>query len=235
MSENLTVILFLLVCFLPILYQLVVVIREHKKERKLALKRLKRIVKYSLIIFIPIALSIGILSHTNYLDYERPMTYDKFDQITFENFRGIELFKKSLYGSKEFAYVRTSIDLNFDKNAVTIQLLFYPSRSFVYNKYSNSKELLSHEKYHIKITELYARIAREKVAKLEVLSKNEIKDIIHVVKKDEREFQERYDYDTFHSYVFKEQKKYEREIDSLLSLLADFKNSTIKFNENEKD
>lgn len=233
MNENLAAFLFLLVCFSPVLYQLTVVIREHTEERKRAIKRLKKFTIICLLIITPIILSIGILSHTNYLDYESPMTYDKFDEITFENFRGIELFKKSLYGNEKFAYVVTSIELSFDKNKIIIYSLFYPSRSFVYNKHSNSQELLSHEKYHIKITELYVRIARKKVSELDQFSKEKVKKILDIIKLDERAFQKKYDYDTFHSYVFSEQKKYEREIDSLLSLHADFKNPAITIDEKD--
>ena len=44
------------------------------------------------------------------MNYEKPITFDKYDEITFENFRGLELFKKSLYGNERFAYVVTTIE-----------------------------------------------------------------------------------------------------------------------------
>lgn len=233
MNENFLAVLFVLTIFSPVIYQFTIVIREHKKERQLAVKRLKRLTKISLLSFIPVVIITAILSHTNYLDYEQPITYDKFNDISFENFRGIELFKKTLHGSEKFAYVVTSIDLDIDSDQVTIQSLFYPSRSYVYDKYTNSKELLTHEKYHIKITELFARKAREKVAKMDSLNKKEIKQIVTKVKSEEREYQRKYDYDTYHSYIFHQQKKYEREVDSLLSLLTDYKNPIITFNEKD--
>ena len=233
MNQNLAAFLFLLVCFSPVLYQLTVVIREHKAERKRAMKRLKRFSIISMLTITPIITSIGILSHTNYLDYESPIAYDRFDEITFENFRGIELFKKTLYGNEKFAYAVTSIEVSFDDNKTTIQSLFYPSRSFVYDKHSNSNELLTHEKYHIKITELYARMARKKVSEMNQFSKAKIKKILKLIEIAEREFQRKYDYDTFHSYVYGEQKKYEREIDSLLSLHAHFKNPIITIDEKD--
>ena len=176
-------------------------------------------------------IGFGILSHTNFLNYEKPLTFDKYDQITFKNFKGLEFFKKSLYGNERFAYVVTSIDSKVKDSSVMVQSLFYPSRSFVYKKNTNNKELLTHEKYHIKITELYARKAKEKISKLNRLEKDKIEEIIEQAKKEERAFQYEYDYNTFHSYVLSEQKKYEKEVDSLLNLLTEYKNPKIYFND----
>lgn len=191
-----------------------------------------KIVKYSFMVLIPCLIGFGIISHTNYLNYEKPMTFDKYDQITFENFRGLEFFKKSLYGNERFAYVNTTIESEIDDNTVTIQSLFHPSRSFVYNKQTYSKELLSHEKYHIKITELFTRKAKEKLSNLNTFNENKIEGIIDNTRKEEREYQKEYDYNTFHSYVLSEQKHYEKEVDSLLNNLTKFKNSKIIIDEN---
>lgn len=155
------------------------------------------------------------------------MTFDKYDQITFQNFRGLEFFKNSLYGNERFAYVVTSIDSDIDDNSVTVQSLFHPSRSFVYKKNTNSKELLTHEKYHIKITELFARKAKEKISNLNSFDADKIEGIIRDVKTKERAFQKEYDYDTFHSYVLSEQKRYEKEVDSVLTLLTAYQKPKI--------
>src|SRR5690606_31358096 len=113
-------------------YQLVLVIKESKKGNRKPLKKFLKLVKYSFLILLPLAIGFMVLSHTNYLNYERPITFDKYNQITFENFRGLEFFKKSLYGNERFAYVVTSIESEVDNDAVTVQSLFYPSSSFVY-------------------------------------------------------------------------------------------------------
>ena len=231
MNENLIAIIILLVYFSPVFYQLSLVIKESKKGNKIPLKIFKKFLKYSVVIIIPLMIAFGILSHTNYLNYEKPLTFDKYDQITFENFRGLEYFKKSLYGNERFAYVVTSVDSDIDDNSVIVQSLFYPSRSFVYKKNTNSKELLTHEKYHIKITELFARKAKEKISKLNRFDENKIEGIIRQAEKEERKFQTEYDYNTFHSYVLSEQKRYEKEVDSLLNLLTEYKKPKIKFNE----
>lgn len=120
--------------FSPAFYQLYLLLKERKEENKKLLKRLLRFTRYSFLILLLTSIVFGVLSHTNYLNYEKPMTFDKYDQITFENFRGLEFFKKSLYGNKRFAYVVTSIDSEIDDNSVTVQSLFHPSRSFVYKK-----------------------------------------------------------------------------------------------------
>ncbi|WCM41857.1 hypothetical protein MG290_13065 [Flavobacterium sp. CBA20B-1] len=193
-----------------------------------------KIVLYKKVFFTTLILGlIGfiIISHTNFLNYEKPLTFDKYEQITFKNFRGIEFFKKTLYGNERFAYVVTSIDYKIEDNSVTIQSLFHPSRSFVYNQNTNSKELLQHEKYHIKITELYVRKAKEKIHKLDRFDKRKIKQIIDQAAKEERAFQKEYDYNTFHSYVLSEQKKYEIIVDSLLNLLTEYKKPKINFHE----
>lgn len=231
MNENLIAILILLIYFSPVFYQLGIVIKESKRGNKIPLKRFRKFLKYSVLIIVPIIIGFGILNHTNYLNYEKPLTFDKYEQITFENFRGLEFFKKSLYGNERFAYVVTTIDSEIDDNSVKVQSLFYPSRSFVYKKNINSKELLTHEKYHIKITELFARKAKEKISKLNRFDEYKIEGIIRQANKDERKFQTEYDYNTFHSYVLSEQKRYEKEVDSLLNLLSEYKEPKIEFND----
>ena len=57
--------------------------------------------------------------------------------------------------------------------------------------------------------------------------KDIIEEVISTIWVEERNFQAKYDYDTFHSYVFSEQKKYERTIDSLLNLLSKFEKPKI--------
>ncbi|MBJ2174657.1 hypothetical protein JBL43_10450 [Aureibaculum sp. A20] len=234
MSENLIAVLLLSGYFIPITYNLVMLIIEITKGNKLALKKFLMFLKYSTLILLTFVFTFGVLNHTNYLNYESPLTYDKYEDITFENFRGLELFKKTFYGSKKFAYVVTSIESEIKDNSVTIQSLFYPSRSFVYNKNTNSKELLIHEKYHIKITELFVRKGKQRISNLSNFDEDKISEIIKSIKKEERNFQKKYDYDTFHSYVLSEQKKYEQNVDSLINLLSEFKDTKVKFNEKDK-
>lgn len=231
MNDKLIILLISLLYFSPAIYQLFLLLKERKDENKELLKKLLRFSKYSFLILIFTSIVFGILSHINFLNYEKPLTFDKYDQITFQNFRGLEFFKKSLYGNERFAYVVTSIYSDIDDNSVTVQSLFRPSRSFVYKKNTNGKELLNHEKYHIKITELFARKAKEKISDLNTSDEDKIEGIIREVKTKERAFQKEYDYNTFHSYVLSEQKRYEKEVDSLLTLLNEYKKPKITIND----
>ncbi len=231
MNENLIATLIMLLYFSPVLYQLVLLIKESKRGNKIPLKKFLKFTKYSFLVLIPILGLFATISHTNYLDYEKPLTFDKYEQITFENFRGLEFFKKSFYGSERFAYVVTTIESEIYEDSVEVKSLFHPSRSFVYNKNTNSKELLSHEKYHIKITELFARRAKKELANLKVFEETKIEEIIQKTRKEERKYQGEYDFNTFHSYVLSEQKKYQKEVDSLLTLLVKYEKPKIIIND----
>lgn len=192
----------------------------------------KKILKRVFLLLFIIAVIFFTLSRVNFLDYEKPITFDKINQITFADFRGLDFFQKSLYGNEHFAYVKTTIDYEFEKDSIKIESFFHPSSSFVYNKKTFSKDLLRHEMYHFRITELYVRIAKNKISKLIKPPKEKIKDLIREIENEENNYQIKYDYDTFHSYVESEQKKYEKEIDSLLYLHSKFKNPKLYINEN---
>ncbi|WP_303318508.1 hypothetical protein Q4Q34_04145 [Flavivirga abyssicola] len=228
MNDNIIILLFLLVYFSPAIYQLRFVLKERSKGNSKPFKKLLRILKFSLIILIPVTIFFVALVYINFLDYERPIPYSKIDSISFKNFRGFEFFKKSLYGNKRFAYIVTEIKSSINQEHVIIETYFHPSRSFVYNTHSKNKELLTHELYHFRIAELYSRLAKQKISNLDSLTEFEIKKIINDYKIKERDYQRDYDYDTFHSYVLSEQKKYEKTVDSLLNLLSEFKNPKVK-------
>jgi len=231
MHPKLIIILAFLVYLSPLFYHSYLAFKEYKQHKKHPFKKLKKFLKYTLITLVIAVATILTLNHTNFLNYESPLTYDKIDDITFENFRGLEFFKKTLYGSKEFAYVVTSIETDIEEDSVRVISLFHPSRSYVYNSHSSDKDLLTHEKYHIKITELYARKIKAKLVTLQRPTEKEIQAVISQTIAAENRYQMKYDYDTFHSYVLSEQKRYEREIDSLLDELSDFKKPKIKLHD----
>ncbi len=223
MNENLLAALILFAFFSPLLFQLVVVFKEYRKqEKKISFKRIKKTLLVCFLVFLPFILGFLLLSHVNFLDYQRPIPYSRFNEITFENFRGFEFFKKTFYGSERFAYIVTTIETEVNDDSITVQALFHPSKSFVYNKHTNSKELFNHEMYHFKITEVFARRIKQKISNLNANSKHEIAAIIEQLNTEERAYQRKYDYDTFHSYVYKEQIKYQKEIDSLLDVLTKY-------------
>lgn len=231
MNQNLITLLIILLYFTPIFFLLVLVLKKRKSGNTVRLKRFLKFSKYYFLILTPLLIGFAVLTQVNYFNYEKPITFDKYEQITFENFRGLEFFKKSLYGNERFAYVVTTIEIKVDDHSVTVKSLFHPSRSFVYNNKTYSKELLKHEKYHIKITELFTRKGKERLSNLNSFDKGKIDVILNNMREEERAYQKEYDYNTFHSYVLSEQTRYEKEIDSLLAKLSKFKNPKIIIND----
>lgn len=214
--------------FLPILLIELFIFLKLLKRPKI---NFKKIIRYNLFLLLISALCILILNHTNYLDYEKPIPFRKFNTINFKNFRGLGLFKRNLLGNKHFAYVVTSIDYEIEKDYINIEAYFHPSRSFVYNKNTNSSELLTHELYHFKITEIFARKARKKISTINNLSEESTGKIINDFKFLENEFQKKYDYETHHSYIYSKQVKYQKLIDSTLISLNEFKKTKILIHE----
>lgn len=187
--------------------------------------------KIAFVILISLISIFFTLTQINFLDYEKPKAYDKIDQITFNDFKGLEFFQNSLYGNEHFAYIKTTIDYDFENDSIKVESFFHPSSSYVYNKKAFSTELLSHELYHFRITELYARIIKKEIFELKKTNKSEIENVINRLKINENNFQKKYDDDTFHSYVLSEQKKYENDIDSLLNLHSNFKKPKVYIDE----
>ena len=96
-NENLIGITICAVILSPLFYQIVIVLKEIKKGKKINWKRIKKII---LLFFSFAIFSCGIvllLNRVNFLNYKRPMTYDTISQISLNDFRGLEFFKKSLY------------------------------------------------------------------------------------------------------------------------------------------
>ena len=232
-NEIAVIVLIVVLYFSPVIYQLILVVKESKRGNKLPLKKLLKFLWLSITILVVIVIFGITLNHTNYLSYQSPMTFDQYEEITFDDFKGLELFKKSLFGNERFAYVVTTIETELGENHAEIRALFHPSRSFVYNSKTDSKELLKHEKYHFKITELFVRKAKSEISQLNISNKKSVSSIIDRVRQQERSYQSEYDKDTYHSYILSKQKEYEREIDSLLSLFSDFKEPRIKFNDDK--
>jgi hypothetical protein len=61
---------------------------------------------------------------------------------------------------------KTSINYEIENDSLKVESFFHPSSSYVYNQNAFSKELLSHELYHFKITELYVRMIKKRIFEL---------------------------------------------------------------------
>ena len=190
---------------------------------------LKKILITNIILVLFGLVGMFILSYTNYLDYEKPIPYSQYDRIGFKNFRGINKKKKEFLGSKYFAYVVTTIEIDEKNNS--IEAFFHPSKSFVYNKKSSMNDLLSHELYHFKITEYFARKTRKEVIEKNICNFNEKEKILNENLVEEKKFQILYDYETYHSYIYFKQIKFEKKIDSLLLTLNKYTNPKLSCNE----
>lgn len=221
MKGNTPAIIILIILFSPILFQIVVVFKQ-VRLRKLSMKGFRSFLKKVALLTIVGSIVVLTLNHTNFLNYRSPIPFSKIDSITFEDFRGLEFFRKKHNGNPRYAYIVTSIKSEIKENEVHIESFFHPSRSYVYNNNVYSGELLNHELYHFRITELFARMVRKEVSQEAGVSKDDIKSILKKNERKEQTYQAKYDSDSYHSYVLKEQKRYETEIDSLISSLHEF-------------
>lgn len=168
------------------------------------------------------------LNHINFLQYQRPIPFKNIDKITFKDFKGFEFFRKELHGTEKFAYVITSIDYEIEHNELEVVAYFHPSESYVYNSNCYNNELLRHEMYHFRITEVYARKIKHYIKEQNIQQVSAIKSVISNFKKEENNFQAAYDIETCHGVILKKQILYQKKIDALLINLKKFKNDKIK-------
>jgi len=182
-----------------------------------------------LIVLSLILLAVAALFDVNYIDYERPLPYSEWEKINFYDFKGLKKPGMTLNGVSEFAYIKTTRTINYLNNRnVEITTYFHPSRSYVFAKDIRNADLLRHELYHFHIAEYFSRLLRQEVSRQkDMITRNQIADLNHEYKKLESEMQGRYDEDSYHSYVLQEQKKWERQVDSLLRSLQKFSDSHV--------
>lgn len=197
---------------------------------EIRIARLKSKVHATVLILGVTMVIVSILFHVNILRYASPMPFSEIDGITLKDFKGYRRPYETLDGQKEFAFITTSLSWEKDDNMVSVQSLFHPSRSYVYNDRIVGRSLLRHEMYHFRITEIFARRSRKDLADRKQIPSNEaIDEIVDRNWDAERRMQYRYDDESYHGYIMKEQKRWEIEIDSLLNLLVEYKNPAIRY------
>jgi hypothetical protein len=186
----------------------------------------------NLVVFL-IGASLSLMAlnfKVNIFDYRRPIEYSDIKSITFKDFKGFKLPNETFKGTKRFAFISTSIAWEKRANEIEIKTLFHPSRSFTYNEKLTNNFLLQHELYHFHITEYYARLSRKELSLLETIpSENTLKNILKKNSALMDKMQMEYDYETYHSYILKEQKRWQNKLDSLLNLNTDYALTIIKF------
>ena len=182
-----------------------------------------------------IVLSIAILFDVNYINYERPVPYSRWQEINFYKFRGFKKPGMTLNGVAEFAFIKTNREIRYpDKQTIEITTYFHPSRSYVFSQDIRSPGLLRHELYHFHITEYCTRLLRKEILEINGnISRKIIADIDSKYDELETLLQRGYDTDTYHSYVLQEQRKWEDRIDSLLFSLQAFANPVLRIRSKE--
>lgn len=171
-----------------------------------------------------IMLLTAALFDINYINYKKPIPYSQWQTITFYDFKGLKKPRETLAGVSRFAYIKTSREINYLGNGDTrITTKFHPSRSYVFSQHIRNPDLLKHELYHFHITEYFTRLLRKEIsAYTGKANRSIIADLNKQYYLLEAEMQKQYDEDTYHSYVLKEQKKWETILDNKLLTLSDF-------------
>jgi hypothetical protein len=173
---------------------------------------------------------VSIFFHVNILRYSSPIPFTGIDSITLKDFKGYRKPYQTLHGQNRFAFITTTLKWEKNDQRVELQALFHPSRSYVFNDKIVDRFLLKHELYHFRITEIFARKCRQELSILQTLpSTSAISSIVATHNRLEDNMQHLYDEECYHGYLMKEQKRWEKEIDSLLNLLGEYKNPTLVY------
>jgi hypothetical protein len=196
---------------------------------EIRIQRLKSKINATVLILGLTMVVVSILFHVNVLRYSSPIPFNEIERITLKDFKGYRKPYQTLDGQREFGFITTTINWKKRDESVEVQALFHPARSYVYNDNIADRFLLKHELYHFRITEIFARKCRQELSQKKFPAMDAISDIVARQNLSENEMQYRYDEESYHGYIMKEQKSWEKEIDSLLNLLDEYKNPTILY------
>ncbi len=218
---------------LSLLIEILSIIRLFKKKVSIKSNPFA-VLKLNVFIFLIsiVLLGVAIVYEVNFFNYEYPIPYSEREFIDWSKFKGLNKPHKTLNGSREYAFISTEMDLEITDNAIIIETLFHPSRSYVFNQAIADNNLLTHELYHLHITELWSRKLRKKISQMEdKFNQNLIIEEVRNHKKGERNMQLNYDEKTYHSYLLQVQRSWQNTIDSQLISLKKFSNPNIKLND----
>ena len=197
---------------------------------EIKLQLLKAKINTTVLILGSTMLVVSILFHINFLRYSSPIPFAEIDRITLKDFKGYRKPYQTLHGQSEFAFITTSINWQKTDKGVEVEAVFHPARSYIYNEKIVDRFLLKHELYHFRITEIFARKCRQELSQIKVVpSEDAISEIIAINEESETEMQLRYDEESYHGYLMKEQKRWEKNVDSLLNLLVAYKTPTVRY------
>lgn len=222
---------FLLLCGLLVVVRVVTLIKLNRKN--LSRSQLDKRISW----FHWVILGLGILMafqvllfDVNVLRYDAPIPYERKDEITLQDFKGLNKPGNTLDGGTEFAFIEVDWKVRQGNGWILVENRFHPARSYVYLDNLYSPDLLQHELVHFQISELYARkFRRELTMEGEQLSNKELKRRLLRYRLLEREEQARYDDETYHGYVLNQQKAWEHRLDSLLQTHAAYEETLIDY------
>lgn len=174
-------------------------------------------------------LSIAAVFEVNYLDYSSPVPYANWQQINFYSFKALKKPGLTLFGVAEFAFIKTNREVRFiNDSEIEITSYFHPSRSYVFDQQIRNPGLLRHELYHFQLTEYISRLFRKEIADhSQAASHSLVRSLEDQYWEMEKNMQMQYDDDSYHSYVLKEQKRWESYIDSGLVSLHNYNDPVV--------
>ena len=177
-----------------------------------------------------ILLAIAILFDVNYINYKSPIPYSDWEKINFYDFKGLKKPGLKLDGIAEFAYIKTNREIRWVENGnIAVTTYFHPSRSYVFEQNIRNADLLRHEIYHFHIAEYCSRLLRKEIFdEVRPATRSMLGRLKRKYDRLEAEMQERYDEDSYHSYILQEQKKWESKVDDLLLSLEDFSDPVVR-------
>lgn len=211
MGSLIVVIFILAVCGIIILNDLFKLIKNEVKISREKISRIIDIVLFSVSISV---ILIYTLWEVNFLNYKSPIPYNKWQEITYNDFKGL----KKPYGNDYYsATIFSTTSVKVKKDKIIIESKFYPSRSYVYNKNIIDKYLFTHEIYHFHITECSARMMRKEVMMLidnnQPIELDDLQDHFLFI---EDSLQDQYDQQCAHGLRLSKQIEWQDNVDSIL-------------------
>jgi hypothetical protein len=173
-------------------------------------------------------LLLALTYDVNIFRYKAPMQYSAWKEISWADFRAIKRPHQTLQGSQNFAFICSSIDVDVHDCEAEVVALFHPARSYTFSEETADDALLTHELYHLHITEYWARRIRKEFSELGQRAHQT--EFVETYKGQEREMQYTYDEETDHGYVRGKQLSWQKKIDSCLSSLNNFAQTKIPLN-----
>lgn len=166
----------------------------------------------------------SVLYDVNYLNYEAPIPYSHWQNIKWSDFRGIKRPNQTLQGSLNFAFVSTQIRIEKSDGQLVVTTYFHPARSYTFSQEAADQDLMTHELYHLHITEYFARQIRQSFS----FSDYDVAvSFAHRAMIDEQYMQDDYDMETGHGYALGIQRKWQKKVDSLLNSLSEYSSPVV--------